>query len=74
MVNWSAERFRAIGIASAVLAAGMVAGLEALQAAHLPLWAHLPLMVIDLSLLSVSAGVTGVAFAEYRGRLVADGQ
>jgi hypothetical protein len=74
MVKRSGEWYRTAAGAGVLLALLMVGAMEALQAASLPLWLHLPLTAIVLGLLTVGAGGAGVAYLEYQSRSANSGQ
>ena len=74
MLKRSGEWYRNAAGAGGLLAMLMVGAMEALQAASLPLWLHMPLTALVLGLLTVGAGGAGIAYLEYRSRSADSGQ
>lgn len=70
MVQRSAEWFRIAAVLSGVLGVALVFGLNAILHAGLPLWLHIPLVVLVLGLFSLCAVVTGMGFVEAEARKV----
>jgi hypothetical protein len=74
MAKRPASWFLSVTIVAAVVALSGVPLMEWLQEAHLSLWLHIPLTLVALTLIGGGAGAAGVAFIEYRARLVQGSQ
>lgn len=68
MVHRPAEWFRNVAILSAVVALVLVPVINALIHGDFPLWLHVPLTVLVLTLMGGGALIAGVAFVEYQAR------
>jgi uncharacterized protein (DUF983 family) len=68
MRNWPAQRFLQVAVSSLVLALLMAPAMHTIGEANLPLWLHIPLTGLILTLLSVGALTAGVCYLEYRAR------
>ncbi len=68
MVHRPAEWFRIMAVLSGVVGVAMVFVLNALIHGSLPLWAHIPLTILTLTIVGGSAVLTGVAFVEFHAR------
>lgn len=68
MVHRSAAWFRNVTILSAVVALALVPAISYLMHGGLPLWLHIPVTVVALTLMAGGALVAGVAFVEYQAR------
>jgi ABC-type polysaccharide/polyol phosphate export permease len=74
MRNWPAQRFLQVAVSSLVLALLMVPAIHAIGEANLPLWLHIPLAVLILTLFSVGALAAGICYMEYRARSLGNGR
>ncbi len=71
MARWSDQTYLGLAVGGAVLALLMVPIMELLQHhAVLPLWLHIPLTFLVLTLMGGGAGAAGIALAEYRSRSI----
>lgn len=69
MADRPAVWFLRVAMGAGVLAVLMVGAMEGLQHyVQLPLWLHIPLTVVVLTLMGGGACVTGAALVEYRQR------
>ena len=71
MVHRPAEWFRNVAILGAVVALVMVPVVNALIYGDLPLWLHVPLTILVLTLMGGGALVAGAALVEYQSRKTA---
>lgn len=74
MTERSAAWFRNVAIGGGSLALLMVLVLTLVMDAALPQWIHIPLAMLILGLLAAGPGIAGVAYLEYKARLVAGGK
>jgi uncharacterized protein (DUF983 family) len=68
MVHRTADWFRNAAVVSLVVGVAMVFALNQLMHADLPLWQHIPLTALVLTLLAGSAIMAGVAYVECDAR------
>lgn len=74
MMNRSAGWFRSVAIGGGLLALLMVPLVEMLLHGDLPLWLHIPVTAVVLTLMAGGAAVSGIAYLEYQARSTAGGQ
>ena len=74
MANRSAEWYRNVALAGAVLAVLMVPAMEWVMHEDLSLWLHIPIVFVVLHLMAGGAAVAGLAFLEYQARSANRGQ
>lgn len=68
MVHRPASWFRNVAAAGLVVAVAMVPAIAALLNGSLPLWLHIPLIGLALTLLALGYAAAGVAAVEFRHR------
>lgn len=68
MVRYPARWFQLTAVCSLALGVAMVFALNALLHRDLPLWLHIPLAIVVLTLLGGSALAAGVCFVEFNSR------
>lgn len=60
--------FRNLAAGALLIALAMIPAVEMLLHGSLPLWLHIPLTLMALTLMGLGAGVAGVAYLEYQAR------
>lgn len=73
MVHRPAEWFRNVTVGSAVIALLLVPVIDLLLHTNLPLWLHVPAILLVLTLMAGGAVVAGITFVEYRARSASEG-